>query len=132
MNQLLQIGRRVRRLTEGAMPTFYEREQAFEAKFAHDEEFRFLVAARRDKLFAWWAATTLRLSSERGDALVKAVLAIPNGPEHDQAVLRHITDVASTHDGGTLGGDLAAVLDRCAQLARQQLIETTPYHTHVL
>jgi hypothetical protein len=115
------------------MPTtFNEREQAFEAKFAHDEEFRFLVAARRDKLFAWWAATTLRLPSERSEALVKAVLAIPNGPGHDQTVLRHITDVASVYGSGTLGGDLAEVLDRCAQLARQQLIETTPYHTDVL
>ena len=34
------------------MTTFQEREQAFEAKFAHDEEFRFLVTARRVKLFA--------------------------------------------------------------------------------
>jgi hypothetical protein len=115
------------------MPTtFNEREQAFEAKFAHDEEFRFLVAARRDKLFAWWAATTLRLPSDRSEALVKAVLAIPDGPEHDKRLLQHITDVASMYDGGMLGGDLAAVLDRCAQLARQQLIETTFHHSDML
>jgi hypothetical protein len=37
------------------MTTFEDRERAFEAKFAHDEEFRFLVTARRDKLFAQWA-----------------------------------------------------------------------------
>ena len=44
------------------MLTFEDRERAFEAKFAHDEEFRFLVTARRDKLFAQWAAARCRLS----------------------------------------------------------------------
>ena len=33
---------------------FHEREHAFEAKFARDQEFRFRVTARRDKLFARW------------------------------------------------------------------------------
>jgi hypothetical protein len=56
-----------RRPTEGAMPVaFHEREQAFEAKFAQDEEFRFLVAARRDKLLDRWAAAALGLSSQGG------------------------------------------------------------------
>ena len=58
---------------------FHERERAFEAKFAHDEEFRFLVGARRDRLFAEWAAEILGLSREEGDALVKAVTGSPTG-----------------------------------------------------
>ena len=66
------------------MPTtFLDREQAFEAKFAHDEELRFLALARRDKLFGRWAATTLKSSKEEGDALVKTVLTIADGPGHD-------------------------------------------------
>ncbi len=32
------------------MTTFNEREQGFEAKFKHDEELRFRVTARRNKL----------------------------------------------------------------------------------
>ena len=58
---------------------FPERERAFEAKFAHDEEFRFLVGARRDRLFAEWAAEMLGLSREEGDALVKAYTGFPTG-----------------------------------------------------
>ena len=50
---------------------FPERERAFEAKFAHDEELRFRVGARRARLFAEWAAEMLGLSREEGDALVK-------------------------------------------------------------
>src|ERR1700733_12890255 len=44
--------------------TFYDREQAFEARFARDEEFRFLVHARRDKLFSRWAAAMLNMPAE--------------------------------------------------------------------
>ncbi len=109
-------------------PTFHDREQAFEAKFAHDEEFRFIATAHRDKLFARWAAATMGLSGEGGEALVAAVLAIPDGPGHDQALLQHIAGLLSTRDGGARDGDLSAALDRCAQQARQQLIETPPSH----
>ena len=38
------------------MTTFDKREEGFEAKFAHDEELRFLALARRNKLLAAWAA----------------------------------------------------------------------------
>jgi hypothetical protein len=108
------------------MPTtFYDREQAFEAKFAHDQEFRFLALARRDKLFARWAAGVLKLSDQEGDALVKAVLAIADGPGHDQALLEHISSRLSAR-GRRSEGDLAAVLERCMQDARTQLIEKPP------
>jgi hypothetical protein len=108
--------------------TFHDREQAFEAKFVHDEEFRFLVSARRDKLFARWVAAELAMPREEGEALVKAVLAIPNGPGHDQALLQHVTAAASTHDGVTMSGDLTSVLDRCGLQARKELIEAPPRH----
>jgi len=41
------------------MTTFDEREHAFEAKLAHDEELRFKARARRDKLLGLWAAGKL-------------------------------------------------------------------------
>jgi hypothetical protein len=93
------------------MTTLHEREQAFEAKFARDEEFRFLVTARRDKLFARWAAVRLSISDEGGEALVKAVLAIPNGPGHDPALLRHIADFLAEHGAGAQRNELSAALD---------------------
>ena len=112
--------------------TFSDREQAFEAKFAREEEFRFLATARRDKLFARWAATEAGLSGEEGEALVKAVLAIPNGPAHDQALLRHVAGFFTARGGGAAGHDLSAVLNRCMQQTRQQLIATPPDHSDVL
>ena len=38
------------------MTTFDERKDAFEKKFAHDEELRFKAMARRNKLFGLWLA----------------------------------------------------------------------------
>lgn len=116
-----------------AMPTtFQDREQAFEAKFAHDEEFRFRILARRDKLFSRWASDRLRLSGEAAETLVKEVLAIPNGPGHDQALLRHIAGVFSAHGTETSARDLAAALGGCMQQALRQLTETPPDHSDVV
>lgn len=114
------------------MPTtFHDREQAFEAKFAHDEEFRFLALARRDKLFARWAAALLKLSSEKADALVKVVLAIADGRGHDQALLDNIGSLLSAHGRG-FKENLPEVLERCMQDARTQLIEKPPGHSDLL
>ena len=41
------------------MTTFNDRKDAFESKFAHDEELRFKAMARRNKLFGLWAASQL-------------------------------------------------------------------------
>jgi len=48
------------------MNTFNDREKAFEAKFAHDEELRFKVEARRDKLLGLWLAE--KMGKTGGDA----------------------------------------------------------------
>lgn len=71
-------------------PTMEEREQAFEAKFAHDEEMRFMVLARRDKNFARWAAVRLGLDAADTEALVQAVVHLADGPEHDAQLLAMI------------------------------------------
>ncbi len=44
------------------MTTFDEREQAYEAKFAHDEELGFKAKARRDRRFGAWVAAQLGLT----------------------------------------------------------------------
>jgi hypothetical protein len=115
---------------EVAMPvTFSDREQAFEAKFAHDEELRFLAVARRDKLFGRWAANRLRSSNEETEALVKAVLGIPNGPGHDQALLQHIAEFLSAREAEVSAQELSTALDECRQQALRELMERPPFHS---
>ena len=109
------------------MPTtLHDREQAFEAKFARDEELRFLVTARRDKLFARWAASRLALPERETEALVRAVLAIPGGKGHDEAVLKHIAGVLSQRGDAASTSELSAALERCGDEARQQLLQAPP------
>ena len=103
--------------------TFHEREQAFEAKFAHDEEIRFLAVARRDKLFARWLAEKLMLPEQATDALIRDVLAIPSGPGHDQALLRHVVRFMAARDAGISESELNTALGASLQQAVRQLME---------
>lgn len=100
--------------------SLHEREQSYEAKFAHDEELRFRIKARRDKLFARWAAAELGLSDAETEGLVKSVLAIKDGPAHEQALKAHVGQLLR---GRPQGADtaLAAALDRCLKDARAQV-----------
>ncbi len=100
-----------------------ERERAFEAKFAHDAEFRFLVLARRDRLFGQWAAGRLHLSTEAGAVLIREILAISDRPGHDEAVLRRVAEAFSEHGAEPKPGELGAALNECENTARQQMIE---------
>ncbi|MCG7492672.1 DUF1476 domain-containing protein [Thalassobius sp. Cn5-15] len=55
------------------MSTFDEREAAFEAKFAHDEETKFKAEARANKALGLWAADLQGLS---GDAAEEYALTV--------------------------------------------------------
>ena len=55
------------------MTTFDEREHAYEAKFARDEELRFKAKARRNKGFGRWVAAQLGLKGEAADEYTKEV-----------------------------------------------------------
>jgi hypothetical protein len=57
------------------MTTFDERENAFEAKFAHDAEMQFRAEARRNKLVALWAAGLMGKSDDDAQAYVAEVIA---------------------------------------------------------
>lgn len=69
------------------MTTFDKREEAFEQKFAHDEELRFKATARRNKLLGLWAAEKLGLSGADADSYALSVVMAELEPtgEHDVA-----------------------------------------------
>ena len=108
------------------MTTFQEREQAFEAKFAHDEEFRFLVTARRDRLFAQWAADRLQLAGQARAALTTSVLAVRDGAGHDERLRRQVERAFTDQGVGVPEPELASALNQCAAEAQQQLLDGIP------
>jgi hypothetical protein len=72
------------------MTTFDKREDAFEKKFAHDEELQFKAAARRDKLLGLWAAEKLGLTGEQAAEYAKSVVVADLEEAGDEDVFRKI------------------------------------------
>ncbi|AML52947.1 DUF1476 domain-containing protein [Falsihalocynthiibacter arcticus] len=73
------------------MTTFDDRENAFEAKFAHDADMQFKAIARRNKLVGLWAAALLGKSGN--DATTYALEVVKADFEeagHDD-VVRKVT-----------------------------------------
>jgi hypothetical protein len=69
------------------MGEFENREQGFEAKFAHDQELMFKAKARRDALMARWAATQLGLSGADAEAYVQSLVTLSVQKDHEQALV---------------------------------------------
>jgi hypothetical protein len=57
------------------MTTFDRREEAFETKFAVDEQLRFKTEARRNKLLGLWAASLLGKQGEAAATYAREVVA---------------------------------------------------------
>jgi hypothetical protein len=76
--------------------SFDEREKAFESKWAHDEELRFKVLARRNRLAGLWAAAEMGFSGARADEYAKAVVeAGLTGKGHDPVFAKIRDDFAA-------------------------------------
>ncbi len=72
------------------MTTFDDRKDAFEKKFAHDEELRFKATARRNKLFGLWAAGQLGKEGADAEAYAKTVVMADFEEAGDDDVLRKV------------------------------------------
>src|SRR5882672_3007608 len=53
------------------MTSFDKREEGFEKRFAHDEETKFQIRSRRNKLFGLWVGEQLGLSGEANETYAK-------------------------------------------------------------
>ncbi|MGO4175720.1 DUF1476 domain-containing protein [Bosea sp. TAF32] len=72
------------------MTTFDQRKDAFENKFAHDEELRFKATARRNKLLGFWAAEKLGKSGADAEAYAKSVVVADFEEAGDEDVVRKV------------------------------------------
>jgi hypothetical protein len=72
------------------MTTFDKRKEAYESKFAHDEELRFRATARRNKLLGLWAADMLGKNGEDAQAYAREVIRADMEEAGDEDVFRKI------------------------------------------
>ncbi len=78
------------------MSSFDERKDAFEKKFAHDEELAFKVEARCSKLFGLWVAETIGLEGADADSYAREVVAANlEEPGFDDIKRKVMPDIAA-------------------------------------
>jgi hypothetical protein len=105
------------------MTTFDDRERAFEAKFAMDEEMAFRVIARRNRLLGQWAAAKMNLTPEETDAYAKAVVQADFEESGSEDVIRKLLgDLTAAGIEVDEAAVRQAVDDQTVE-ARRQLIE---------
>ncbi len=102
------------------MPLFEDREHAFEAKFAHDQEVAFEIKARRNKLACVWAARKAGLAGQAAERYALEVVADEVGHDDDALVTRLLGDLRA-HGVNIDAPRLRAELEKCAWRARQEI-----------
>jgi hypothetical protein len=104
------------------MPTFEDREKEFEARFKHDEELRFKVTARRNRLLGIWAADKMGLTGDAADAYAKSVVAAEFDRGGDKHVVEKLVADITAKGQPITAAQVQFELDHFAEAARQQVM----------
>lgn len=103
------------------MSTFDDREQSFEAEFAHDETLRFKAEARRDKLVGLWAAKKLGMSEADAEEYAKSVIRADLEEPGDEDVFKKLrADLDGARDAVS-DADIRDAMASCFEEAIRQI-----------
>lgn len=105
------------------MTTFDDRENAFENKFAHDQDMAFRIVARRNKLVGHWAAEKMGLTPAETDAYAKSVVQADFEEAGDEDVVRKLLGDLIAAGVETSDEDVRKALADQLVEARRQLME---------
>jgi hypothetical protein len=102
------------------MTTFDDRENAFENKFAHDQEMQFRAEARRNKLMGLWVADILgKTGDEAADYAKSVVKADFEEAGHEDVMRKVLSDL-----GGRLPeAEVRKKYDALLAVAKGQLMD---------
>jgi hypothetical protein len=104
------------------MAGFEDREKGFEAKYRLDEETKFRVRARRNKLLGLWLAKEFGLAGDAADTYAKEVVAADlEKPGDDDVIEKVMTDIR-TRGVAIDAKTVAKELLRLEETARGQVI----------
>lgn len=103
------------------MTTFDDRENAFEAKFAHDAEMQFKAEARRNKLLGLWVAGLLGKSGEEADLYAREVIKADFQEKGEEDVFRKVkADLGGRADDATIRAQMKSLMSEAkAQLMNE-------------
>lgn len=105
------------------MTQFDDRERAYEAKFAHDEEMNFRIIARRNRLVGEWAARKMGLSEEETASYSKDVVRADFESAGDDDVVRKVLGDLTAAGVECDDEQIREALDHKMVEARRQIIQ---------
>ena len=109
------------------MSKFDDREKGYEGKWKRDEELRFKVTARRNKLLGLWAAQKFGLEGGDAEAYAKdVVIADFDRPGDDDVVEKVLADFAKYDIEMTDHGlrkEMARLMDEASRQIEAQAAE---------
>ncbi len=112
------------------MPTtFDEREKAFEKKFTLDQDLRFKVTVRRNKLLGLWAAEKMGMSKDEADAYAKAVIKADFEKVGDEDVIGKVLADFAEKDVDYSAEDLQETMSTLMAKAAKQVEREEETHT---
>jgi len=103
------------------MTTFDDRERAFEAKFALDQEQEFKATARRNKMLGLWAAEKMGLSSEGAEEYARAIVRAELEQPADEDVFLKIQRDFQGSGLEVSEGEIRRKMDELGSVAREQI-----------
>jgi hypothetical protein len=103
------------------MTTFDDREQAFENKFAHDEELEFKASARRNRMLGEWAAGLMGLDVANVENYANAVVKSDLEQPGDEDVLRKVWKDLSASGAKVTEGAVRAKMEELLAISRDQI-----------
>ena len=80
------------------MSTFDDREKSFEKKFAHDEELKFKIAARKNKYLGQWVSQILGYDQEKEKEYIQSVIKADLEEAGDEDVFRKLKSDLADHN----------------------------------
>ena len=80
------------------MGTFEDRKKSFEKKFAHDQELKFKVDARKNKYIAQWVSKILGYNEEKEKSYIESVIKADFQEAGDEDVFRKIKEDLKDHN----------------------------------
>ncbi len=107
------------------MGSFDDRERAFETKFAHDEEMKFRIAARRNRLLGEWAARQMGLNEAETESYAKDVVRSDFEEAGDNDVVRKVLGDLTAADIEVSEEAIVEALRNKEIEARRQIIEAS-------
>jgi hypothetical protein len=104
------------------MATFEDREKEFETRFKHDQELRFKVTARRNRLIGLWAAERMGLKGDDAETYARQVVDAEFEGGDPRVIGKVCTDLNAKGQSCT-EAQVKFELDHFATRAKQQIMQ---------